>query len=195
MIKLAIPLLLLSGCASVTDLSDVLPLREVSLEHVTVDSVKQHYFTDEAYKAIEDIPIVDGIAVRPYAGGVNVISSLLAGFSGSGFGRTVVAPLSDLRKYGVNVIIHEYIHHLDDMTRDGEADFIDYKAFEQAYTKLSTDMRYAGIVLYTEQMANNWITDTFGVGFMSEHIAYVGAYLAQNGGPPYMMEVFSKMLR
>lgn len=195
MIRLIILSLCLAGCTNITDLSDALPLKEIKPHHLTVEEVKKHYFTNEAYEAIENIPTVNGIAILPYAGGVNIISSLLAGLTGSGFGRTVVVPLSDLNHFGVNVLIHEYIHHLDDMTRDGEANFIDYNAFKKAYIKMSKDSEYAGIYIFTERVANDWITDMFGVGYMSEHIAYVGTRLALRGGPAYMMEVFNKMLR
>jgi len=198
-LHLLILLSALSGCAGtreITDLSQYLPDKEAKLAHnQTVDTVKQHYFTEAAYSAIKDIPLINGPDITPYAAGVNFWSNLASFVSFNGVGRKVVADDGFLKKRGVFTLVHEYIHHLDDMDRDGEAEFIDHEAFKKAYLMMANDQRWAGIVIETERLANSFFTDVFGMGFMSEHVAYVGQHLMMKGGPDYMKHVYRKILR
>lgn len=192
-----------TGCASsrqITDLTDILPPDQVAPHHATVDAVLRYYFTDEAYQAIKDIPLIDGPAVSGYAAGTTFMSNILTLFSFNGWGRKVIFPSDILRKqWGVEGIIHEYIHHLDDMDRDGEGEFIDLEEFRQAFLALQKDFNYAWIAIN----ANNkhaefpWIYHKLiSVGDLSERIAYTGGQMAVTGkGPDYMKRVFRKILR
>jgi len=192
-------LAVLSGCAGtreITDLSQYLPDKEAVLEqNQSVDSFKKHYFTDEAYEAIKGIPVINGPDITPYAAGVNIWSNIASFVSFNGVGRKVVADEGFLKERGVFTLVHEYIHHLDDMDRDGEAEFIDHDAFKKAYLMMANDQRWAGIVIETERLANSFFTNMFGVGSMAEHIAYVGQHLMMKGGPDYMKHVYRKILR
>jgi len=189
----------LSGCAGtreITDLSQYLPDKEAGLEHhQSVDTLKRYYFTKEAYSAIKDIPTINGPDITPYAAGVNFWSNLASFITFNGVGRKVVADEDLLKRRGVFTLVHEYIHHLDDMDRDGEGEFIDHDAFMKAYTMMAYDQRWAGIVIETERLANRFFTNVFGMGAMSEHIAYVGQHLLMKGGPDYMKHVYRKILR
>ncbi len=189
----------LSGCAGtreITSLSQYLPDKEAPLKwHQSVDSLKKHYFTKEAYSAIRDIPTINGPDITPYAAGVNFVSNVASALTFNGVGRKVIADEDYLREHGALTLVHEYIHHLDDMDREEEGEFIDHDAFKKAYLMMANDQRWAGIVIDTERRANRFFTDVFGIGYMSEHIAYVGQFLLKAGGPDYMKHVYRKMLR
>jgi len=92
-------------------------------------------------------------------------------------------------------LLHEYVHHLDDLTRDGEGDFIDIDEFEMAYKKMSADGHWAEIVTYSENASNNWLTLNFGIGYLSENIAYSASKTVIQGGPWYFTRVFRKIFR
>jgi len=193
---------LLNGCAgyrSVTNLEKYLPEKDLKLVYnQELDSLLQHYFTPEAYSEIKDIPLIDGPAFTPYAAGVNFWTNLASFITFNGVGRKVIAPWEDIKNiWGFSGIIHEYIHHLDDMDRDGDIEFIDHDEFRNAYMLMSIDQRWKGLMLWAEQQAASFSfwTDTFGVGEMAEHIAYVGQKLAEGEGPAYMKYVFRKILK
>ena len=166
-------------------------------EHKTVSAIKSHYFAPPAQYAMRDIPCVSGFTVNgSYVVGANFWGTLAGVFTGSGYSRKNVMSEVGLWRWGPEAIIHEYIHHLDDMGRDGGHEFINLEEFADAYVKMATDTRWAGMVGYAEEKASSTITDTFGLGVMSEHIAYVGARIAmQRSGPDYMWGVFRKVLK
>ena len=61
---------------------------------------------------------------------------------------------------------------------------------------MAKDSKWAGLVHYTEPRANSFFTNVFGLGEMSEHVAYVGGRMAAQGsGPDYMWDVFRKVLK
>ena len=190
-------LILLCGCGiEITELKPLLPERQRIAAHETVDSFLKHHYTAEAYKALKDIPLVDGPCNTPYVAGVNFWTNLISFFAGTGVGRKVVLrPWMITRHGGVKVLHHEYLHHLDDITRDGEGDFIDLKEFEEAYRRLAQDTMYAGIVHYAETYSYNWWSLTFGIGDMSENIAYSGSIAYINNAPLYFKRVFRKVFR
>ncbi len=190
-------LILLCGCGmEITELKPLLPVRQRISAHETVDSFKKHHFTAKAYKALEDIPLVDGLCATPYVAGVNGWTNLISFFAGTGVGRKVVVrPWMITKHGGTKVLFHEYLHQLDDITRDGEGDFIDLKEFREAYKRLAKDMQYAGIVHYAESYSYNWWSLTFGIGEMSEHIAYSGSVAYMNGAPDYFKRVFRRVFR
>ena len=190
-------MILLSGCyTTYNDISSFLPKKQRYIHHhKTVNSVLKYYFTDSAYKSIKNIPMVDGISNAPYVVGVNGWSIFISIFIGNGYGRKVVINPCSLKSWGIKGIIHEYIHHLDDMDRDGIKEFIDHNEFIEAYKRLSMDTKYAGIVHYVEKKANYWFTNWFGVGEYSEYIAYTGGFIFKNDAPDYLKHVYRKILR
>lgn len=193
----ALFLLLIAGCGvEITELKPLLPIQQRISAHETVDSFLKHHYTAKAYEALKDIPVVDGPCQTPYVAGVNFWTNATSLFSGIGVGRKVVVRSWMISQYGgTKVLFHEYLHHLDDMTRDGEGDFIDLKEFKEAYERLATDRQYAGIVIYAEKYSYNWWSLTFGIGEMSEHIAYSGSIAYINGAPTYFKRVFRKVFK
>ena len=189
----------MSGCSSFrtyTDIGPLMPEQEIGREYnEDLDSFLRHHFTDMAYEAIKGIPLINGPAITPYAAGVNFWSNALSFFTFNGVGRKVIMEKSQLTKHGELFLIHEYMHHLDDMTRDGEGDFIDLIEFEEAYKRMSKDRLWAGVVIYSEKFSNNWWTLNFGIGHMSEPVAYSGSVAAIFGGPEYFVRVFRKIFR
>lgn len=189
--------LFLSGCyVQYDNIRDTLPVKQQNaIHHETVDTVLKHYFTDEAYAAIKEIPMVEGAAYTPYVVGVNGWSVFVSVLIGNGYERKVIMTRGSLKSWGISSIIHEYIHHLDDMDRDGEGEWIDHNEFIEAYKRLGRDMRYAGIVHYVEKKADHWFTNWFGVGEYSEYIAYTGGYIFNHDSPSYLKHTFRKILR
>lgn len=209
---LLLVLLLMCGCAThIESLDGMLRDEEVAPQHMTVDAIYKHYLTDEAYGAAKDIKVYESIALNSHIVGTGCITSLLGIHSGIWPGdRAIILPYDRYRytedekkdpdfKYSVGIvetILHEIIHHLDDMTRDGEGNFIDYQEFEEARRRLASDYpRWVGIYLYVERKANNFWTDTFGIGRHAEHIAYCGEHVAIKDGPLYLKRVYRKILR
>jgi hypothetical protein len=197
-IAIAILVLVLSGCAIPFDSLEgridedlyVGPNRAVS-------TMKSHYFTEQAQEAIRDIPCVFGATVGgSYVVGANFWGTFIGILSGSGYSRKNVMSKSSLLRFGPEAVLHEYIHHLDSIGRYGGIEFINLEEFKEAYIRMATDQRWAGLVHYAEPRANDTFTDMFGIGEMSEHIAYVGGKMAaQGGGPDYMWDVFRKVLK
>lgn len=188
-------LILLCGCASeITSLDGYLKPKQVE-KYKTVDNLKRHFFTDEAYEAIKDIPAIHGYSGHGWAPGVNIWTNIGSFLTLTGVGRRVITPPARTLMHGYKIFVHEYIHHLDDMDRDGEGDWIDHEEFRKAYTKMANNPEYFERIGWIEGLANRWYTDLFGVGFMSEHIAYSADYLFMYGGPDYMWDVFKKILR
>jgi len=197
-IVITLCLALNTGCASsreITNLSGHLPKKEVSfVYHQTLDKALKHYFTPVAYNAIKDIPLIDGPAVGGYAAGVNGWANFTSIISLNGYGRKVILPSNSIKQHGIGGIIHEYIHHVDDMCRDGELKLLNLKEFKWAYLLMANDMQYAGIVRYVEKRANSVWASIFGVGEMSEHIGYVAQYITTHDAPHYMKWVFRRVL-
>jgi hypothetical protein len=192
-------LLMQPGCASsrkIIELDSLLPKKQAKFKkYKTVKSTLDHYFTKEAYRAIKGIPLIKGPAINGYVAGVNFWSNLVSFLSLNGTGRKVIIPEEMLANQGLPSIVHEYVHHLDDMDRDGEGDWIDHDEFLKAYKLMSIDMKWKGIALWSERLANSWITNTFGIGPMSEQIAYISQNIARGIGPDYMKHVYRKMLK
>jgi len=201
----------LSGCAGtreVSSLEDYLPSEEFAREeNRDLDAVLRHYFTPQAYEAIKDIPLVAGPAVSGYAAGTTVWSNLASLCTLNGVGRKVIIPAEQLRRLGVRAIVHEYVHQLDDMDRDGEGEFIDHELFKERFAQMLNDFKNAGIALSIDRQVatlNGW-TDMFGVGEGSEHLAYLCDMVAlecdplRSDGydpksPQYMREALSGIL-
>ncbi len=190
---------LLSGCSStreITKMDDYLTKEELlNPNHRTIDRIKKHYFTSKAYEAIKNIPAIDGPAISGYSAGVNFWSNVASFVTCNGIGRKIIVPRDSIETWGIAILIHEYTHHLDDMTRDGEENFINYDDFKTAYKLLSQDMHWAGLYIWAERQNDMLTSQFFGVGDMSEQIAYIAQYLALKGGPDYMKYVFRRILK
>ena len=194
--KYLILLLLFVGCVSpVTRIDDIIPVSQRGVpQHETVDSVLKYYFTDKAYNAIKDIPSVKGLTFGgSYAAGVNVWTNIYAFLTRLGIGRKVVFSTKGLRDGGVPIILHEYFHHIDDMTRDGELDLISVDEFKLVWKRLSKE--YPNHAQYIDRYADKILTNVFGIGEYSERMAYMIQHLIKFGGPQYVRHVYRKVIR
>ena len=190
--------LIVGGCAPViSSLEGRINKKYNEKYHATVDALKSHYFTEEAQEYIKDIPCVDGLTISgSYVVGANVWGTLAGILSGSGYSPKCVLSKEGLMKRGPETIIHEYIHHLDASGRDDGEVFIDLKEFTDAFVCMLRDRRWAGLAYYGHDSGSGWVTNTFGIGLLAEHIAYIGGRMATQGdGPDYMWDVFRKVLR
>ena len=222
---LCILLLLFVGCSTtITEIGPLLPKGERPVHFIhpdgkasllrdynkTLDSFLRYHFTDDAYYYLKDVPLVDAPCRTPYAAGVNVWSNLASLATLTGVGRKVVIRKEMLGRHGTDALKHEYVHHLDDLTRDGDASFIDVEEFKEAYLRLAQEthrvnthddwyisfMTHASKIKAVEKKANSWITNTFGVGPLSEHIAYAShMILGKKGVPDYFNRVYRKIFR
>lgn len=194
----------LTGCASsreITSLDGVLSAEEYSArqEHHCVDSLRKFYYVPEAYDFIKDVPVIDGLSFgNAYAAGTTFLSSVASFFTFNGLGRKVILSVGRLQKAGIESIIHEDVHHFDDLGHDGGVVFIDHCEFLAAYERLKSDAKYASMVSWIEYRRDElaWFTDSFGVCEVGEDIAYVACYIATHpDSPEYMRRVFDKVLR
>jgi len=188
-------LLVLIGCAGFRQVDNLDGHVENDL-FVTVRDVLKHCLTDSAFVAVRDIPLINGPAVSAYAAGTTFGSNIVSFLTFNGVGRKVIVSDCSFDRWGLEVIIHEYVHHLDDLDRDGLGEFIDLGEFKHYYLLMSRDRRWAGVVSWVEGMCNYFVLpDWLGMGDLSEHVAYTAQFLVFRGGPDYMKFVFRKMLR
>jgi len=159
----------------------------------TINEIKEAHFTQDAIDATRGVRFIDGVDLgKSYIIGANFWGSAVGLFTGIGMSRQVVF---DLDGGGIKTVIHELIHHIDDMSRDGEVDLLSYVYFDAVYEKLSRDEKWSGLYKYSLR-GYHWFTDIFGIGWRSEQIAYVGAWMAYyKSGPSYMWDVFDKVLK
>jgi len=193
---LLVLLLFFTGCAThVTNLDDILPARQVGVpQHETIDSVLKYYFTDEAYNAVKDIPSIDTVTWGgSYVTGVNVWTNMLGIAVRLGVGRRVVLSLEGIKSNGVSAILHEYMHHIDDMTRDGDIDLISLFEFQLAWNRLEQENPKQAEFIDT--FADRTITNLFGIGEDSERISYVLQHMIRYGGLPYFKYVYRDVIR
>lgn len=192
-------LLILTGCYTpICNLDGLLGPKysHNAVHHATIQTVHQFYLTPRAAKACSSIPCVLSWPSTPLAAGVNFWADLLSFLAGNGVGRKCIMARESLWSNGPEDILHEYIHQLDDLTRDGDADFIDLEEFKQAHNRMSKDPQWFGLWLFAEKYSDYWATNWFGIGELSEQIAFVGARMAvQQNGPDYMWDVFKNILR
>ena len=200
---LLLSLLFITGCYTpITSLKGYVPDEEV-VEFPTPDSVLAHYFTPEAYSVVKDIPTVHGLTPSAYAAGTSNWASIASWISGSGTGRKAVFSKKALYNDGYKSIVHEYVHHLDDMTRDDPENhqWINREVFMQAYRMLTDDYIHKGIQRWCDSRANDWIPAVFGIGEASEHIAYIAIFITgrtkrrPNKTPDYLKAVFGRILK
>ena len=189
-------LLSLSGCYTTVQQFDEEKTHQSLALYGNVDNFLKCNFSPEAYEAIKDIPVVTTDDKRALAAGTNFWSSVASFFMGCGVDRKVVIGEVFLEiNTASQSLIHEYIHHLHDMTLDGEGNWINEEEFKLAYAACAKDTRYAGIVRMVEENANYFWTDHFGINDIAEHIAYTGAHVAGHNCPADLRRVFRKILR
>jgi hypothetical protein len=162
----------------------------------TIDAFLQSIFTDEAYQAIKDVPIVTGpLFGTGLASGTSGTSKFLSLFMFADFDRRVVLSEVGIKEYGIEGVIHELIHQLDDLTRGGDASFIDIDEFLAGYRTCATSSQYYGICRFVENRnPDGWIS-TFGVGEHAERIAFCGQLFWKQGGPPELERAFRHIFR
>lgn len=193
---------LLAGCVS-----PITSLEEFGYD-LNVDEILRTHFTDEAYEAVRDIPTVDGFTSLGggYAAGVNSWSTFASLITFNGYGRKVIVNVDKLIEnakashiedevFIQRYIIHEYIHHLDDMTRDGDADFIDLEEFANGLYDCYGHMQYHGLWKVVHRQASRYFMETFGIGELGEHVAYAGDMIAFQNCPKSLGYAFRRILR
>lgn len=164
--------------------------------NVSVDAFLKQIFTDKAYDAIKDIPVVTGpLFGTGLASGTSLTSKIISFFMFADWKRRAVLSEVGLKEYGLEGVIHELIHHLDDLTRDGEADFLNIEEFIVGYKSCIGDMQWHGICRFVENRnPDNWIS-AFGVGDHAERIAFCGQLFWKQGGPEPLEYAFRKIFR
>jgi hypothetical protein len=194
-------IILLTSCSSpIENIGQYLPGKP----ELTRDEFLKKYFTPEAYNVLRDIEIIDGPCFAPYAAGTSIWSTIASFISFNGVGRKIICHSNMIKNIGIPGLLHEYIHHLDDMTRDGDGDWISVVEFSDAYKRLATETeiipntnivvyKYAYDIQYIEHIANDWFTDLFGIGPMSEHIGWSMKFLFSGRAPDYFKWVFRKV--
>lgn len=197
--------ILLSGCYTpLAQMSDAVNQRQQEefsragvVRTETIDEFLKQIFTDEAYQAIKDIPIVTGpLFGTGLASGTSGTSKFISLFMFADCERRAVLSDVGLREYGLEGVIHELLHHLDDLTRDGDGDFIDVEEFLTGYEACARSHQYHGIYRFVENRnPDAWLTNTFGVGKHAERIAFCGQLFWKQGGPPELEYAFRKIFR
>lgn len=200
-IAAALLCIILSGCRSeITNIDDLRNTRFDTRSNAhTVDELLREVFTDEAYAAIKDIPVENAWIKTAMAGGSSIPSSLYQFVIGNGFGRKILMGdeyMEDKDFIGFSSLVHEYTHHLDDMTRDGEGEFINIDSFVIAYAACYGTSQWHGITLFVESGQSNIITDVFGIGPHSERIAYTAQLIWRMENSPLPLKVaYSRIFR
>lgn len=202
--KALIALPFLVGCYSpLTNLDEIVNTRQqaeftkTNLDRCT--SIKvflQTILTDEAFDAIKDVPIVTGpLFGTGLASGTSGSSKFISLFMFADCERRAVLSEIGVKEYGIEGVIHELIHHLDDLTRDGDAQFIDVEEFLRGYEVCATNQTYHGTYRFVENRnPDGWIT-AFGVGDHAERIAFCGQLFWKQGGPPELEYAFRRIFR
>ena len=194
----------LVGCYSpLTQLDEVVnsrqqdEIKKTSLDpHSSIDAFLQNIFTDDAYQVIKDVPIVTGpLFGTGLASGTSGTSKFISLFMFADFERRVVLSEVGIKEYGLEGVVHELIHHLDDLTRDGDASFINIDEFLTGYRACATSHQYYGICRFVENRnPDGWIS-AFGVGEHAERIAFCGQLFWKQACPPELEYAFRHVFR
>ena len=161
-----------------------------------ISSFLSTVLTNEAYEAVKDIPVVTGPLIGSgLASGTSATSKIISIFMFGDWERRVVMSNVGIQEFGVEGILHEVIHHLDDLTRDGEAEFIDIDEFLYGYEVCASDTQYHGIYRFVENRNPDSFVSVFGVGDHAERIAFCGQLFWKQGGPPELERAFRRIFR
>ena len=193
-------LLFSSGCPALRDYNtlEFLPSDSELVEFKKItgnNSILSQFFTAEAQIALAGISVVDGIMIKPFVIGVNGWSRFAGVITLNGFDKRVVISKNYMKTATINTVIHEYIHHLDAMDRAGEGEWISHREFAIAFHRLMQDPNYRNTSRSKLNSSDSFITNVFGIGPLSELIAYTGAWVAEGNGPIYMRYVFRNILK
>lgn len=183
-------LVLLAGCNTI----EITSLQKDNLE---IKCILEKHFTEEALAIISNIKIYEGLHIYPFVTGVNLWSDIAGLLTFNGFGKKIIASQGSLHKDGLSTIIHEYMHHIDAAGRSGMVDLIDRDKFYEAFKLMERNAELSIIARSLRENSNSWITDIFGIGHLSELIAYTASWVAMDPGrcPIYMHRVFSRVFR
>lgn len=153
-------------------------------------------FTPEAQSAVSEIKIYEGFHFYSYVAGVNFWSDLASFLTFNGIGRKIITSQGTLNESTTSTIIHEYVHHLDDMDRDGEIEIIDHQEFWRTFLEMRRATATREATEFILEKSDRFITNTFGIGPLSEIIAYTASWIIENPElcPLYMHQVFSRIL-
>jgi len=168
-------------------------------KQILVSRILQDQLTPNAFETIKNINIYEGLHVNSYVVGVNFWADLISFITFNGIGRKIITSKGTISCGidAVTIIIHEYVHHLDDMDRDGEIEIINQLNFLHAFLKMSRTPELKEDAKIISNKASAFITDTFGIGPLSELIAYTADWIIRNPDlcPLYMHEVFCDILQ
>lgn len=187
---------LLTSCSTI-EVSELPPMPAPSSMRgfKSVEQALATKFTPEALDAIKQIPVIYGQMYVPFVTGVNIWSDIAGILLFNGASRQVIFSRHHMECISaLPSLIHEYVHHIDDMDRDGLLDLIDHEEFETAFAFLAKDERFKHKHESISYCADWPITNIFGIGYLSEEIAYTASWLIRDGGPDYMWAVFRKIL-
>jgi len=182
---------LLAGCNTI-ELTKI----RTNKEYLDIDTQLKKHFTPEAQKALTDIKIYEGLHINSYVVGVNFWSNLISFLTFNGLGRKIISSQGTLSDGCVDTVIHEYMHQLDDMDRDGEIEIIDQLAFWKAFLQMHSDAATQEITNNILDKSDQTVTNIFGIGPVSEVIAYTASWIVENPDlcPLYMHQVFADVL-
>lgn len=183
-------LLIFAGCNTV-EITSV----TIDKSKVQVSAFLEDNFTPQAIVAIRGIKIYEGMHLHPYVSGVNFWSDAISFLIFNGIGRKIITTRGTLEEgCPRETIIHEYMHHLDDMDRDGEIEIIDQLSFLHAFRKFYQENTAVAENLLDR--SDRAITNIFGIGPLSELIAYTAGWVVENPDlcPMYMHVVYADIL-
>jgi hypothetical protein len=164
--------------------------------YLSISSEIERNFTPETQIAIQGIKVYEGLHINSYVVGVNFWSDFISFLTFNGIGRKIITSQGTLSECTVSTIIHEYVHQIDDMDRDGEIEAIDHLEFWRAFLQMRNTPATQEACDYILDKSNHFITNTFGIGPLSEVIAYTASWIVGNPDlcPVYMHRVFANIL-
>lgn len=186
-------LLLFTGCNTI-QIEDIF-YRNHKIE--IADIIERH-FTPEAAHAISDIKIYEGFHFHSYVAGVNFWSDFAAFITFNGIGRKIISSQGTLVSGDLEAtVIHEYVHQIDDLDRDGEVEVVDHQGFWRAFLEMRRDPSLRAVTDSILDKADRFITNVFGIGPASEIIAYTSSWVAQNPNecPMAMHRALARILK
>jgi hypothetical protein len=189
---LGLLLIWLTGCNTI----ELDRIRTKEEGYLSIQTQIERNFTPEARAAIQGIKVYEGLHINSYVVGVNFWSDFISFLTFNGIGRKIITSQGTLSECTVSTIIHEYAHHIDDMDRDREIEAIDHLEFWRAFLQMRTAPATQAACDHILNKSNHFITNVFGIGLLSEAIAYTASWIVENPDlcPMYMHRVFANIL-